>query len=83
MAPVELDAAQHVRSGADHQVGSGVDRRMGELLQVALRVPVDKLVPWPDMHGGGPLGPGVDVDDHQIRLPARLPDERPHRGQIE
>ena len=65
-AAVDLHPAQHVRPGAEDQVGAGADRHVGELDRVAAVLAQVGLLGVGRVGRVGALGAGVDRDDDEV-----------------
>ena len=81
-AAVELDAAQDVRAGAEHEVGAGVDRGVGERPRVAAQLAEGLLVAVGRVRLAGALGAGVHEDDDDVGVARRRGHEGADRAQV-
>ena len=71
LTAVALDAAQHVRAGAEDGVGARVDHRAGEAAGLAAVLAERRLAPVGHVRRARSFGARVDEDDHHIALGGR------------
>src|SRR5262245_40216675 len=81
-ALVPLHAAKDVRAVTDHEIGAGVDRRVGEPHRIAAVLAQERLRPGVHVLVMGALGAHVRGDDDHVRRPVGLLDRLPDRGQV-
>jgi hypothetical protein len=73
---VALHAADHVRTGAEHDRRAGVDHGVGEGARVATILTQVVLAAVGRVQPVGALRAGVNEHDHDRRAPPRSPDQR-------
>ena len=71
-----------MRTGGEHEVGTGVDHRMRERDWVPSSLPEIGLVAVRDVSCVRALGAGVHVDDHDLCASCRPADEGPGSGDV-
>ena len=79
---VQLEPAQHVRAGAEHEVGARADRRPRERAQVPAVLAEGVLVAVRHVRVVGAFGARVEQHDHDVGAPGRAAHQPAHLARV-